>query len=69
MSTKKTMTLNLTEDEMAVVEELARKKDLSKTGLMRQALRLYQLLDARLLDGDKILLEDKEKKISELVII
>ena len=42
------MTLNLTEQEMAVLEGLSKQKDLSKTVVMRQALRLYQLVDARL---------------------
>src|SRR5205823_14425730 len=39
---KKTMTLNLTEREMEVLEELSRKKELSKTAVIRQALRLFQ---------------------------
>lgn len=37
------MTLNLTSQEMAVLEALAAKKDLSKTGVMRLALRLLQM--------------------------
>jgi len=41
------MTLNLSEPEMRVLEELARKKDLSKTGVMKLALRLLQTVDAR----------------------
>ena len=40
MSAKKTMTLNLTDQEMEVLEELAQKKDISKTAIIRQALRL-----------------------------
>ena len=43
-----TMTLNLSEKEMTVLEDMCTKKDLSKTALMRQALRLYQLIDVRL---------------------
>ena len=43
-STKRTMTLNLTDAEMSALEELCVKKDLSKTSLLRQALRLYQLV-------------------------
>ena len=39
---KKTMTLNLSEEEMAALERLCEKKDLSKTAVVRQALRLYQ---------------------------
>jgi hypothetical protein len=35
---KKTMTLNLTAAEMEALDELARRKDLTKTALIRQAL-------------------------------
>lgn len=60
--TKKTMTLNLTDAEMRVLEELCAKKDLSKTALLRQALRLYQLVEARLEKGDKLFFEDDRTK-------
>lgn len=59
---KKTMTLNLTDAEMTVLEELCSKKDLSKTALLRQALRLYQLVETRLEKGGKLFFEDDEKK-------
>ena len=45
MAAKRTMTLNLTDAEMQVLEELSRRKDLTKTAVLRQALRLFQLLD------------------------
>jgi len=68
--TKRTMTLNLTEAEMTVLEELSTQKELSKTALIRQALRLYQLIDARLARGEKILFEDEKKKAkAELVFL
>ena len=38
MNTKRTMTLNLTDQEMRVLEELSNQKDLSKTAVIRQAL-------------------------------
>ena len=70
MSTKRTMTLNLTPQEMAVLEELAVKKDLSKTGVMKLALRLLQTIDARLEFGKKLLVEDEAtNEKSELVIL
>ena len=68
--TKKTMTLNLTEREMDVLEELARKKELSKTAVIRQALRLFQVIDARLARGEKLIFEDeKANKKSELMVL
>ena len=70
MSTKRTMTLNLTEAEMGVLEELSTKKDLSKTALLRQALRIYQLIEARLECGDKMFFEDErtEKKAEVMLL-
>ena len=62
MGAKKTMTLNLTEAEMRVLEELSARKDLSKTALLRQALRMYQVVDARLDKGDKLFFEDEQTK-------
>ncbi len=70
MNTKRTMTLNLTEQEMRVVDDLAKKKDLSKTGVMKLALRLLQSIDERVAPGKKLLVEDeKTKEKSELVIL
>ena len=70
MSQKRTMTLNLTEDEMTALEELARRKDLTKTAVLRQALRLYQVVDARLADGEKLIFEDESKnKKAEMMVL
>lgn len=70
MPARKTMTLNLTEAEMDALESLCKQKDLSKTAVLRQALRLYQLLDTRLAQGDSVFFEEKDKKNrSELVVL
>jgi len=70
MSTKKTMTLNLTGAEMEVLDEMASRKDLSKTAVVRQALRLYQTIDARLEQGEKLFFEDEAaSKKSELMVL
>ena len=67
---KKTMTLNLTEKEMIALEVLAQQKDLSKTGVLRQALRLYQKISIRLDQGDKLFFEDDDsKEKSEIVVL
>lgn len=67
---KRSMTLNLTPREMAVLEELAAAKDLSKTGVMKLALRLLQAMDAKVRMGQKLFVEDdKTKEKSELVIL
>lgn len=67
---KKTMTLNLNEAEMSVLEQLSTKKELSKIGVIRQALRLYQMVDVRLERGDKLFFEnDKTKDKSEVMML
>jgi hypothetical protein len=70
MNDKRTMTLNLTETEMKVLEELANKKELSKTAVIRQALRIYQMIDARMAAGEKLFFEDeKARKKAEVVVV
>jgi len=67
---KRTMTLNLTEAEMTALEQLSETKDLSKTAVLRQALRLYQLVDVRLQQGGKLFFEDEAKKEkAELMVL
>lgn len=64
------MTLNLTDAEMDVLEELAGRKELSKTAVMRQALRLYQLIESRRDSGDKLLFENSvTKEKAELMLL
>jgi hypothetical protein len=67
---KRTMTLNLTAREMAVLEDLAATKDLSKTAVMRLALRLLQAVDSKLRMGQKLVFEDTvTKEKSEMVLL
>jgi hypothetical protein len=64
------MTLNLTDAEMQVLEDLSTKKDLSKTAVLRQALRLYQLVDVRLSEGGKLYLESADKEdMAEVMVL
>lgn len=49
-----TLTLNLDERHMAALDALATEQDMSKTGVMRQALRLYQLVHERAKDGQQL---------------
>ena len=62
MSTqRKTMTLNLTQDEMDVLEMLATKKDVSKTAVLKAAIKLYYVIDCRIASGERIFSEDEKK--------
>lgn len=69
MAAKKTMTLNLTDAEMAALELLSTKKDLSKTAVLRQALRLYQVVDSRIEKGEKLYFEDEAKNDKAEVMV
>ena len=69
MNPKRTMTLNLTEQEMRVLDELSTQKELSKTAILRQALRLYQLVDVKLAEGGKLFFEDQKKEKAELMVL
>ena len=64
MSDLRTMTLNLPEREMAVLEELAAAQDLSKTGVMRQALKLYQLIHERIKAGETMSFSGDKERIA-----
>jgi hypothetical protein len=64
------MTLNLTEKEMQVLDELCARKGLNKTALLRQALRLYQTVDQRLELGEKLIFESDDRSAkAELVVL
>jgi hypothetical protein len=55
---------------MEVLEALARRKDLSKTAVIRQALRLLQLVDTRVAQGEKLFFEDEvQKRKAELMVL
>ena len=70
MATKRTMTINLNDNEMSILEAICDKKGLSKTALVRQALRLYQSIDTRIEDGEKLYLENPvSKEKSELMVL
>lgn len=67
---KRTMTLNLTEAEMEVVEQMCEQKGLSKTTLIRQSLRLYKSMNDRLSKGDKVFVESADKSDkAELMVL
>jgi len=68
MSEKKILTLKLSPQEMEMIEELARRKDASKTAIIKQAIRLLMLVENRLGDGGKLFLEDENQK-TELAVL
>ena len=67
---KRQMTLMLSDREMAVLEDLASQRGLSKTALLRQALRLYQSVTQRISSGEKLYVEHPQsKEKAELLVL
>jgi hypothetical protein len=67
---KRTMTLNLTDAEMRALDELSVLKDLTKTAVLRQALRLYQAVEVRVRNGDKLVFENEStREKAELMLL
>ena len=67
---KRAMTLTLTEAEMKVLDDFSEKKDLTKTAIIRQAIRLYSLVDSKLANGAKLFIGDSEAGAkSELMML
>jgi hypothetical protein len=69
MNDKRQMTLSLTDNEMRLLEELAERKELTKTGIIRMALKLFQLVDERIAEGEKLFFETGDKQKTELALL
>jgi hypothetical protein len=61
---KQTMTLNLSDREMAAIAALAEQQELSKTAVIRQALRLYQLVNERIRAGETMTFSGDQERIA-----
>ena len=57
----KQINIHISNRENEVLEDLARTKELSRSAVMRQALRLYQLVDYRLARGERMFFEGDER--------
>lgn len=69
MNDKRQMTLSLTETEMNLLEGLAARKELTKTAIIRMALKLFQLVDQRTAEGGKLFIEAEDKQKTELALL
>ncbi len=65
----KTLTLKLKEQEMEAINAMADKKGLSKTALIKQALRVFQAIDERIERGEKLFLEGANEEKAELLLL
>ena len=67
MSEKQTMTLNLRDAEMAFVERMAAEHDMSKTAVIRSALRLYDLIQHRIAAGETMTFSGDKERVALFV--
>lgn len=67
---RRQMTLVLNDKEMGLLDRLAEHRGMSKTALVRQALRLYQSVTERIERGEKVFFEQPATKEKiELVVL
>ena len=67
---RRQMTLMLSDKEMGVLDQLSEQRGMSKTALVRQALRLYQSVIERIESGDKVFFEHPlTKDKAELMVL
>jgi predicted transcriptional regulator len=67
---RRQMTLVLNDKEMDLLDRLAERRGMSKTALVRQALRLYQSVTDRIDSGEKVFVETPStKEKTELMVL
>ena len=67
---KRSLTLVLSDAEMNVLDTLSTQRSLTKVGVLRQALRLYQTVDLRQQRGEKLFFENElSKEKAELMLL
>jgi predicted DNA-binding protein len=67
---RRQMTLILSDKEMELLDDLSERRGMSKTALVRQALRLYQSVTERIERGEKVFVEDPTTKDkAELMVL
>lgn len=69
MSKKTLITLNLSDTELELLNSLSEKKDMNKSAVLRQALRMMGLIEQRIEQGEKFYFETGDEKKSELILV
>jgi predicted DNA-binding protein len=70
MGEKRTMTLNLSEEEMNSLDQLALRNDMTKTAVIKKAIRIYLILEKRMQRGEHIFVEDELHQVkAELLLV
>ena len=69
MSKKTLISINLSEAELNLLADLSEKKEMSKSAVLRQALRMMGLIEQRISQGEKFYLESADKEKSEVLLV
>lgn len=69
MNKKALISLNLSEVELQLLTELSQKKEVSKSAILRQALRMMGTIEQRIEQGEKFYFESLEKEKSEILLM
>ena len=69
MSKKTLISINLSPVELELLAKLSEKKEMSKSAVLRQALRMMGLLEQRINQGEKFYFESVDKEKSEVVLV
>ncbi len=69
MSKKTLISLNLSEAELDLLSELSNRKEMSKSAVLRQALRMMGMVEQRIQQGEKFYFESSDKEKSEVLLL
>lgn len=69
MSKKTLISLNLSEAELELLTKLSERKEMSKSAVLRQALRMMGVIEQRVQQGEKFYFESLDKEKSEVVLL
>lgn len=69
MSKKTLISLNLSDAELDLLSELSNRKEMSKSAVLRQALRMMSMIEQRIERGEKFYFESLDREKSEMVLL
>lgn len=69
MNKKTLISLNLSDAELDLLNDLSQKKEMSKSAVLRQSLRMMGIIEQRIQQGEKLYFESLDKEKSEVVLL
>jgi regulatory protein YycI of two-component signal transduction system YycFG len=69
LSKKTLISLNLSDAELDLLSELSHRKEMSKSAVLRQALRMMSMIEQRIERGEKFYFESLDREKSEMVLL